>query len=166
MPIAIDPATQRFILDSASVTAKSLYAAWVDWVALSDNAKYLPAFRTAGGDDLGGGLSIPPYYFLLNGWKVRPMEAHQTLVIDGNLFVDGGGDPIVPTLGVFQVLVKSVVPVQAQGISTSGSSGPTAADIATAVLAQLMATAIPANMVQVKGQALTGTGAEADPWGP
>jgi hypothetical protein len=94
------------------------------------------------------------------------MEAHQTLVIDGNLFVDGGGDPIVPTLGVFQVLVKSVVPVQAQGISTSGSSGPTAADIATAVLAQLMATAIPANMVQVKGQALTGTGAEADPWGP
>lgn len=166
MPIAIDPANQRFILDSASVTAKSLYAAWVDWVALSDNAKYLPAFRTAGGDDLGGGLLIPPYYFLLNGWKVRPMEAHQTLVIDGNLFVDGGGDPIVSTLGVYQVLVKSVVPVQAQGISTSGGSGPTAADIAAAVLAQLMATAIPANMVQVKGQALVGTGSDVDPWGP
>lgn len=133
MPISIDPANKRFVLDSTSVTAKAIYVAWVDWMALSDNAKYLPAFRTAGGDDLGGGLSIPPYYFLMNGWRVRPMEANQTLVIDGNLFVDGGGDPLVSTLGVFQVLVKSVVPVQAQGISTSGSTGPTAADIAAAV---------------------------------
>lgn len=140
MALTIDPAAKRFILDSTSVTAKALYAAWVDWVAASDNAKYLPAFRTAGGDDLGGGLSIPPYYFLQNGWRVRPMEANQTLVIDGNLFVDGGGDPIVSTLGVFQVLVKSVVPVQAQGISTSGSAaGPSAADIATQVRAELAA---------------------------
>jgi len=133
MALTIDPAAKRFILDSTRVTAKSLYTAWADWMALSDNAKYLPAFRTAGGDDLGSGLSIPPYYFLLNGWRVRPMEANQTLVIDGNLFVDGGGDPVVPTLGVFQVLVKSVVPVQAQGISTTGASGPTAAEIAAAV---------------------------------
>lgn len=128
MALTIDPAAKRFILDSVSVTAKSLYAAWVDWMAVSDNAKYLPAFRTAGGDDLGGGLSIPPYYFLLNGWRVRPMEANQTLVVDGNLFVDGGGDPIVPTTGSFNVLIKSVVPVQAQGISTSGS-GATAAEV-------------------------------------
>lgn len=133
MPISIDPANKRFVLDSTSVTAKAIYVAWVDWMALSDNAKYLPAFRTAGGDDLGGGLSIPPYYFLTNSWRVRPMEANQTLVIDGNLFVDGGGDPIVSTLGVFQVLVKSVVPVQAQGIATSGSTGPTAADVALEV---------------------------------
>ena len=166
MPIAIDPAAQRFILDSANVTAKGLYAAWVDWVALSDNAKYLPAFRTAGGDDLGGGLLIPPYYFLLNGWKVRPMEANQTLVIDGNLFVDGGGDPIVQTLGSFNVLVKSVVPVQAQGIATGGSTGPTAADIAAAVVAALNATAIPVNMTQVHGQVIAGAGTTGNPWGP
>jgi hypothetical protein len=137
MALSIDAATKRIILDSVSVTAKELYVAWVDWIALSDNSKYLPAFRTAGGDDLGGGLSIPPYYFLLNGWRVRPMEANQTLVIDGNLFVDGGGDPIVPTLGTFNVLVKSVVPVQAQGISTSGSTGPTAEAIATQVRAEI-----------------------------
>jgi hypothetical protein len=187
MALTIDPATKRFILDTTSVTAKSIYAAWVDWVALSDNSKYLPAFRTAGGDDLGGGLSIPPYYFLTNGWRVRPMEANQTLVIDGNLFVDGGGDPIVSTLGVYQVLVKSVVPVQAQGISTSGGSGgggatasdiwaygtreltsaiPTAAAIAAAVLATLQANTIPVNMTQVKGQTIHGAGSEADPWGP
>lgn len=164
MAYTIDPANKRIVLDSASVTAKSIYAAWVDWVALSDNSKYLPAFRTAGGDDLGGGLSIPPYYFLLNGWRVRPMEANQTLTIDGNLFVDGGGDPVVPTLGTFNVLIKSVVPVQAQGISTSGSSGPSAAQIAAEVLAALNATTIPVDTKKMNGAAVIGTGTVGDDW--
>ncbi len=164
MAYTIDPANKRIVLDSTNVTAKSIYAAWVDWVALSDNIKYLPAFRTAGGDDLGGGLSIPPYYFLLNGWRVRPMEADQTLTIDGNLFVDGGGDPVVPTLGDFNVLVKSVVPVQAQGISTSGSTGPSASDIAAAVLAALAATTIPVDAKKMNGASIIGDGSESDPW--
>jgi hypothetical protein len=151
MALTIDPATKRILLDTASVTAKSLYAAWVDWVALSDNAKHLPAFRTAGGDDLGGSLSIPPYYFLLNGWRVRPMEANQTLVIDGNLFVDGGGDPIVSTLGTYQILVKSVVPVQAQGISTSGGSGVSAAD----VWAHLLSNPVPGSAAEKLMSALS-----------
>jgi hypothetical protein len=97
---------------------------------------------------------------------VRPIEANQTLVIDGNLFVDGGGDPVVPTLGVYQVLVKSVVPVQAQGISTSGSTGPTASEIALAVLAAMNDTPPSVNMTKVRGQAISGSGSESDPWGP
>lgn len=125
MAIVIDPAERRIVLDSTSVTAQAIYAAWADWVALGDNAKYLPAFRSVGGDELGGGLFIPPYYFLQNGWRVRPMEATQTLTLTGNLFVDGGGDPVVPTLGAFQVLTKLVVPVQAQGINTGGGGGLT-----------------------------------------
>lgn len=133
MAIALDPSNKRIILDAASVTAQAIYAAWVDWVATGDNAKYLPAFRTAGGDDLGGGLLIPGYYFLLNNWRVRPMEANHTLDLVGNLFVDGGGDPVVSTLGDYRVLVKNTVPVQAQAVSTSGSTGPSAAEIAAAV---------------------------------
>jgi len=127
--ITIDPATKRLILDSASVTAKDIFRAWADWMLVSDNAKYLPAFSATGGDELGGGLSIPPYYFLLNGWRVRPMEASHNLTITGNLFVEGGGVPVVSTLGTFQVNVNYTVPVQAQGISTSGGSGATAAQL-------------------------------------
>jgi hypothetical protein len=134
MAYTIDPSIKRIILDSSNVTATQIYASWVDWVTLSDNIKYPPAFSSVGGDNLGEGLSVPPYYFLLNGWRVRPSEGPQTLVITGNLFVDGGGDPIVPTLGAFNVLVKSVVPVQAQGISTGGGvSGPSANEVANAV---------------------------------
>lgn len=166
MPIAIDPANKRLILDSASVTAQAIYSAWVDWMVLSDNAKYLPAFSTAGGDDLGGGLLIPAYYFLENGWRVRPMEANHNLTITGNLFVRGGGVPVVSTLGTFQVNVNYTVPVQAQGISTSGATGPTAAEIAAQVLATLMTSAIPVNMTQVRGQGIAGVGTDLDPWRP
>jgi hypothetical protein len=106
---------------------------------LSDNSKYLPAFSSAGGDALGGGLLIPAYYFLENGWRVRPIEANQNLIITGNLFVKDGGIPVVSTLGTFQVVVNYTVPVQAQGISTSGSSGPSALDMAAAVRLELQA---------------------------
>ena len=139
MAIVFDAAARRIILDSTSVTASEIFSRWEDWVVLSDNAKYLPAFRHAGGDDLGGGLSIPNYMFLINSWRVRPMEANHTLDLVGNLFVDGGGDPVVSTLGDFRVLVKNTVAVQAQGITTSGSTGPTAAEIAAQVRVELAA---------------------------
>jgi len=135
MPIVFDPSTKRVILDSASVTATELYSRSADWLALSDNAKYGAVFRQVGGDDLGAGLSIPPYFFLQGAWRVRPMESNHNLTITGNLFVEGGGIPVVSTLGTYQVNVNYTVPVQAQGISTSGSTGPTAAEIAAAVWA-------------------------------
>jgi hypothetical protein len=160
--ITIDPANKRLILDSTSVTAQAIYKAWVDWLVLSDNSKYLPAFRSAGGDDLGGGLLIPAYYFLSNGWRVRPMEANQNLTITGNLFVDGGGVPVVSTLGTFQVNVNYTVPVQAQGISTSGSSGPTASEISAAVGAQVVeGTFTRDQILRIMAAALAGTSNKA-----
>lgn len=164
MAITIDPANKRLILDSASVTAQAIYAAWVDWVALSDNEKYLPAFSSAGGDDLGSGLFIPAYYFLENGWKVRPMESNHNLTITGNLFVRGGGVPVVSTLGTFQVNVNYTVPVQAQAVSTSGGSGPTAAEIAAAILAAAQITPIYADTRRMNGSTVLGDGTESNLW--
>lgn len=133
MAIIFDPAAKRIILDSASVTATELYSRSADWLALSDNAKYGAVFRQVGGDDLGGGLSIPPYFFLQGAWRVRPMEANHDLTITGNLFVEGGGVPVVRTIGTYQVNVNYTVPVAAQGISTSGGSAPTVEQISAAV---------------------------------
>lgn len=103
------------------------------------NQQWPLAFQLVGGNALGGGLFIPPYFFLMNGWRVRPMEASHNLTIAGNLFVDGGGVPVVGTLGTYQVNVNYTVPVQAQGIATSGSTGPTASEIAAAVRADIAA---------------------------
>lgn len=142
MPLVFDPATKRIILDSASVTATEIYSRSCDWLAHGDNAKYGAVFRQVGGDDLGGGLSIPPYFFLQGEWRVRPMESDHDLTIDGNLFVEGGGTPVVRTLGTYQVNVKYIVPVLAQGIVTSGSAGPGADEIAAAVWAHTKASAL------------------------
>ena len=137
MAITLDGAAKRIILDSASVSAARIWSAWVDWHEA--NQQWPLAFQLVGGNALGGGLFIPPYFFLLNGWRVRPMESSHNLTITGNLFVDGGGVPVVSTLGTYQVNVNYTVPVQAQGIATSGSTGPTASEIAAAVRADIAA---------------------------
>lgn len=137
MAITLDGATRRIILDGASVSAAQIWSAWVDWHEA--NQQWPLAFQLVGGNALGGGLFIPPYFFLMNGWRVRPMEASHNLTITGNLFVDGGGVPVVGTLGTYQVNVNYTVPVQAQGIATSGSTGPTASEIAAAVRADIAA---------------------------
>jgi len=135
--ITFDPTSKRIILDSTYVTCAEIYSRWKEWVRIGDNAKYLPAFRAIGGDPLGGALYISLYTFLLNGWRIRPMEANHTLVIDGNISVDGGGDPVVPTLGTYKVLVQYTVPERAQAMATSGGGGASAAEIAAAVRADL-----------------------------
>lgn len=185
MAIIFDPLNKRIILDSVSVSATELYSKSVDWLATSDNIKYGSVFRQVGMDDLGGGLLVPPYFFLQGAWRVRPMESNHNLTIEGNLFVEGGGVPVVPTLGVFQVNVNYTVPVQAQAISVSGggATSPTATEIATAVRMEIAAelakiltipsdvlnaastTPIHADIRKVKDQTITGTGTESDPWG-
>jgi hypothetical protein len=100
------------------------------------------------------------------GWRVRPMESSHNLTITGNLFVEGGGVPVVATLGTYQVNVNYTVPVQAQGISTSGSTGPTAAEIAAAILAAAQITPIYSDIRKVNAVTVKGTGTTGDPWNP
>lgn len=161
MAITIDPSAKRIILDSASVSATELYSRVTDWQAESDNLKYGMVFRQVGSDDLGSGLSIPPYYFLQSGWRVRPMESNHTLTITGNLFVEGGGVPVVQTLGTYQVNVNYTVPVQAQGINTSGGTLT-----AEQIVAALTASVIPVNIAQVNSTPVGGSGTADSPWGP
>ena len=165
MAITFNPTTKRIILDSMYVTVGDVYSRWKEWVA-AGNSEYLPAFRVVGGDPLGGGLFVASYFFLLNGWRVRPMEMDHTLIIEGNIGVDGGGTPVVPTLGTYNVITQFTVPVAAQGIETGSGGGSTTAEIAAAVLAALQATQIPVDIRKVNNLPITGTGTELNPWGP
>ena len=72
--VTFDGATKRIVCDSGTtaITSVGVYSEWVDWTMLSSNLRHYPAFETVGGNDLGGGVSITPYYFLLNSWRVRP----------------------------------------------------------------------------------------------
>lgn len=163
MAITFDSTNKRIVLDSTYVTVKDIYSRWKEWV-LAGNAEYLPAFRVVGGDPLGSGLFVASYFFLTNGWRIRPMEQDHNLEINGNIGVDGGGNPIVPTLGTHNVIIQFTVPVAAQGISTSGGSSPV--EIAAAVVAALEAITIPVNIRKVNDLLVHGSGTENSPWGP
>jgi hypothetical protein len=124
----------RIITISAQtvVSVRDIYSRWADWLAQSDNAKYLPAFNPVGGQDIdtANGTAIPIYAFLLNGWKIRPQESNHTLSVnDGVLLVEGGGDPFINPLGNFVVRVNYQQPVQAITVSTGGGGGSTPAQI-------------------------------------
>jgi len=82
-----------------------VYSDWKEWLIEDNNSKYLQALRTSGGDPTVPGQFVAPFYFLMNGWRMRPYEGDHQLVVNGNLFVDGGGNPFVPTVGAYNVLV-------------------------------------------------------------
>lgn len=149
--ITFDTVRKHIVLDSANVSAATIWSRWADWH--ETNSEWQLAFRQVGGDALGSGLFIPPYFFLLNGWRVRPMEANHNLTITGNLFVEGGGVPVVSTLGVYQVNVNYTVPVQAQGISTSGGSVDIAAIVAAIEASPILAKEATAKQAVTMAQA-------------
>lgn len=105
--------------------------------------------------DLGSGAYFYQADFI-NGWQLKfPSAGNYT--ISGNL-----NAPIVPVAGVYVERKTSA----AFATTAVGGSGPSAGDIASAVLAALNATTIPVDMRKVKGQTIAGSGSEADPWGP
>lgn len=115
-----------------------LYSDYKKELLIEDNSKYLEAIRVVGGDSLAGS-SLDGYFFLKNGWKIRPQEANHILVVDGNLFLDEGetGDIIVPTIGNYNVLIRQIVSNIVNVVST-GESNPAA--VADAVWSNSSAT--------------------------
>ena len=83
----------RLDASTTGITATQIYSRWKDWVATSDNSKYEQAFTTVGGDPLGGEVFITPYFFLMNGWKVRPYPQDYQLTISENFLTEDNSSP-------------------------------------------------------------------------
>ena len=135
MGYSFDGATKRINLTggTTSFAAQDMYSRWKDWMVADPlNTGYLEAFRVVGGDPTTGSNQVASYYFLTNGWRIKPDEADHQLLVDGSLVVDGGGNPYVPTTGSFNVQVIAEVPVKAETVQVT-ESGLTAAGIADAV---------------------------------
>ncbi len=76
-----------------------LYSEWKNWINLADNAKYLHAFRTFGGDATNAEETqfAPKFFFLMNGWKI--MVNGDNIQVQLNLYIDGGGSPFIVNNG-------------------------------------------------------------------
>jgi len=118
MTLTFDGPNKLIICGPGTVTldVRKMYALWKLWVMESDNMKYSKAFNVVGGDPTVGDNIITPYFFLVNGWKVRPQEANHTLSVDGILISNDGSDVFVDTLGVFRVGINAIVPIYTETV--------------------------------------------------
>ena len=87
-----------------------------DWLADSELRRFRFPMKVIGGMNTAPGEVAPLYCYLYNGWRLRPDETNHTLKLtDGALLVyeDTDIDPVVDTVGYFNVRVISYVPAQA-----------------------------------------------------
>lgn len=104
---------------------RDIYSRWKDWV-ISDGSIYEQMFAVVGGDpvDVAAGIYITSYFFLENGWKIRPQEAnHKLKVTNGILVVADGSDPFLSTIGSYNVLIQYSQPIKSETIATGGGGG-------------------------------------------
>jgi len=100
-----------------------IYSGWKEWLVVSGNTNFLEAVRTVGGDPTVGSSFLGATFFLTNGWRIRSWEGTHELQVNGNLFVDGGGSPFVPTTGSYQVLITVQRSNLVDYLVLSGGSG-------------------------------------------
>lgn len=113
MPVTFDGINRLIVATSGTTTIDvkaDLYSDWKEWVLSGTNSRFVQAFRTAGGDPLGGGLTAGAFFFIQNqsgsDWRIRPQEASHELKVVGNLYPEDTALPIfVPTTGSHTVTI-------------------------------------------------------------
>jgi hypothetical protein len=111
-------------------TQINIYSAWKEWISQSDNAKYPPAFDTTGGDAVGGGQEVAPYFFCRNdlGWRIKMPSANGEIVISGNLFPRNPNVALFESTTGFDAFVRLEVSTRAVVIEVETGSGVTEQD--------------------------------------
>ena len=112
-----------------------LYSSWVDWLLIQDNVKFLPAMRYTGLDVISAGVFTGDAYFLRNGWKLS--LDFQNVRVYGILYSDDFDTPYYTPAMTAQYPATVSALVNTISIGGAGGSGPTVAQIAAAIRAEL-----------------------------
>lgn len=138
MTITVDFSASRIRVssDQAALDVGALYAAIRDAQDSEQGVMYPPIAAGAGRFDLGGGRTSGLVVRLNAPWQVEFAGLGQRTVDGGTLVGGAGGQPVSVTAGTQVVLNR---PADAFGVATGGSIGPTAAEIAEAVWAKVLA---------------------------
>ena len=119
-------------------TQKEIYSAWKEWIRQGDNAKYPPAFDTTGGDNVGAGQTIAPYFFCRNdlGWRIKMPEANGEIILLGNLLPRDPSASLFEQTSGYDAFLRLEVSTRAVVIErdTSGLTAAESAQLANAAL--------------------------------
>ena len=87
-----------------------IYSEWKEWVATSDNSKFLQGFGVVGGDPISSTQNLGSTFFLENGWRIRPAELDHKLTLIGNIFTREEGESVfLATIGAYTVNTETRV---------------------------------------------------------
>ncbi len=101
-----------------------IYSAWKEWIQVRNNAQFLDAMRTTGGDPVGGGLFAGDIYFTVNDWKVVIQEQ---VVVNGIIYDNTPGvSPFIVQPGGG---VRNVVSNLAYAYNITGVTPPSVQEI-------------------------------------
>ena len=145
----------KVVQSSASILDLPAFHATLRSAEVDPAGMVYPVIHSWKALDLGSGALFVQADFI-NGWQLQFPSAGN-YVIQGNL-----NATIQPVAGVYVERKTSAAYVT----TAVGASGPTAADIASAVLAALNATAVPVNVQKVNGVTIKGAGVSGNTWGP
>ena len=161
MALTVDWAA-RVVLSDASITDLVVFHQALRALEASPTGELYPTMHTWRALALGGGAYFYQADFV-NGWQLKFSPAGQYLIL-GNLNAS-----IVPLAGVYVERKTSAAYVT----TAIGGSGPTAAEVAAAVRANLAAELallagphVPADVRAVNGRTIKGSGVAGDTWGP
>ena len=119
------------------------------------------AFSTTGGDPVTATQNLSGYFFLVNGWRVKPAEKNQSYLVEGNLFTCGGiCHPFTNTAGCFNTFVAINTSAQSLTTSTITLSAAGEASVVDAVWDETLACHVAVGSTGAKLDALptSGTG--------
>jgi len=137
MPVTFDGVNKiiQCTTGTTSIDMVDVYSRWKEWVSEDSNSKFLQAFRAVGGDPISQINSITPYFFLLNGWKIKPQAATHVLTVNGIVITEDDSNPFVgcEELPGCDVMIKQIVPVKAESINV-GAYQTAPEDIANAIM--------------------------------
>lgn len=171
MAFTFDGAAKTITHSGGTLSVAEMWSRYVDWLSVGDNSKYGDLLTTVGRDE----NDIPLYVFLEPGVIIVVTDnSIPSPVVDGVLKTRSGGDPF----GGAVVNARLVEPGIAIGYSSNGVTGPSAADIAAAILALAQITPIHSDVRKVNGDTIIGHGIPptydntgtmtdpGDPWRP
>ena len=111
--LTYDTTNKLFKLNSGVTTldAKTEFysAAKQDWKDTDTLWRFRFPIASIGGQNLGGGVTVSPYYQLLYGWRIAPASADQSVVVVGNVITTEGDSPFGDTAGAYHHDFRSVV---------------------------------------------------------
>ena len=115
------------IVSGASLDVRGLYSQWKEWT-LTSGSKFQTAFYVVGGDPVDEtlGIYISSYFYLNNGWRIKPMEADHSLdVSNGILLTVEGDNPFLTTDGYYNVIINRSLPIKSETINIGGGGAST-----------------------------------------